>query len=352
MNNIKPVLKEQTNKIEETFNQSKLFELIRPIANFRSPLNYIVYMVLFTIVLMMVLIIRDTISLISLINKSRKVNEPLINETLEYNLARSVDFFKFRRFNLWIYIVLPILSVIGLIYVITQSRYDIPAESKISVIWLLVLNLLLIFGFGFVFYTNVKKIKIVQSRLTKCNKFICNNIYKNNQVLDLLSKPKTSITEVRSVMRDIIQGLDPEIDTDSLSRLLYTLNIYNNFYNIGMNNPQIKDALNTLNPLRIITNRCDPANYFFRYGTYIEDINHELVKYLDKEISDSQSLMEKVKRAMIKCYGMVTETNNLVNNIYIEDAYTPFIEMYYVILRILLALLVMSIYLFIKKNKT
>ena len=350
MNNIKPVLKEQTNKIEDTFNQSKLSELIRPIANFRPPLNYIVYLVIFTILFMMILIIRDTISLVSLINKSKKVSEPLINETLEYNLTRSVDFFKFRRFNLWIYIVLPILSVIGLIYVITQSRYDIPIESKTTVKVLLVLNLLLVFGFGFVFYTNVKRIKLVQSRLTKCNKFICKNIYKNNQVLHLLSKPQTSITEVSSVMREIMQGLDPEIDTDSLARLLYTLNIYNNFYNIGMNNPQIKDALNNLNPLRIITNRCEPADYFFRYGTYIEDINHELVKNLNKEISESQSLMKKVKRAMIKCYGMVTETNNMVNNIYIEDAYAPFMEMYYVILRILIALLVISIFLFIKKK--
>ena len=350
MNNIKPVLKEQTNKIEDTFNQSKLSELIRPIANFRPPLNYIVYLVIFTILFMILLIIRDTISLVSLINKSKKVSEPLINETLEYNLARSVDFFKFRRFNLWIYILLPILSVIGLIYVITQSRYDIPIESKTTVKVLLVLELLILFFYGFVFYTNVKRIKIVQSRLTKCNKFICKNIYKNNQVLYLLSKPQTSITEVSSVMREIMQGLDPEIDTDSLARLLYTLNVYNNFYNIGMNNPQIKDALNNLNPLRIITNRCEPADYFFRYGTYIEDINHELVKNLNKEISESQSLMKKVKRAMIKCYGMVTETNNMVNNIYIEDAYTPFMEMYYVILRILLALSVILIFLFIKKK--
>lgn len=350
MNNIKPVLKEQTNKIEDTFNQSKLSELIRPIANFRPPLNYIVYLVIFTILFMILLIIRDTISLVSLINKSKKVSEPLINETLEYNLARSVDFFKFRRFNLWIYILLPILSVIGLIYVITQSRYDIPIESKTTVKVLLVLELLILFFYGFVFYTNVKRIKIVQSRLTKCNKFICKNIYKNNQVLYLLSKPQTSITEVSSVMREIMQGLDPEIDTDSLARLLYTLNVYNNFYNIGMNNPQIKDALNNLNPLRILTNRCEPADYFFRYGTYIEDINHELVKNLNKEISESQSLMKKVKRAMIKCYGMVTETNNLVNNIYIEDAYTPFMEMYYVILRILLALSVILIFLFIKKK--
>ena len=350
MNNIKPVLKEQTNKIEDTFNQSKLSELIRPIANFRPPLNYIVYLVIFTILFMILLIIRDTISLVSLINKSKKVSEPLINETLEYNLARSVDFFKFRRFNLWIYILLPILSVIGLIYVITQSRYDIPIESKTTVKVLLVLELLILFFYGFVFYTNVKRIKIVQSRLTKCNKFICKNIYKNNQVLYLLSKPQTSITEVSSVMREIMQGLDPEIDTDSLARLLYTLNVYNNFYNIGMNNPQIKDALNNLNPLRILTNRCEPADYFFRYGTYIEDINHELVKNLNKEISESQSLMKKVKRAMIKCYGMVTETNNMVNNIYIEDAYTPFMEMYYVILRILLALSVILIFLFIKKK--
>ena len=350
MNNIKPVLKEQTNKVEETFNQSKLSELIRPIANFRPPLNYIVYLVIFTILFMILLIIRDTNSLVSLINKSKKVSEPLINETLEYNLARSVDFFKFRRFNLWIYILLPILSVIGLIYVITQSRYDIPIESKTTVKVLLVLNMLLVLGFGFVFYTNVKRIKIVQSRLTKCNKFICKNIYKNNQVLYLLSKPQTSITEVSSVMREIMQGLDPEIDIDSLARLLYTLNVYNNFYNIGMNNPQIKEALNNLNPLRILTNRCEPADYFFRYGTYIEDINHELVKNLNKEISESQSLMKKVKRAMIKCYGMVTETNNMVNNIYIEDAYAPFMEMYYVILRILLALLVILIFLFIKKK--
>jgi hypothetical protein len=250
----------------------------------------------------------------------------------------------------WLYVTLPIISLISLLFMISKLNRnkddDGTASLKNTYIFIAMLagyNILVLIVNLPNYLSTRKKIKNIQERLNKVDNFICSNIYKNPYILKLLILEDDTYA-LDEKIKNILQDIPTDIKSKDLAKLYYTLHLYTHFHKIGINDDRTKDAISKFKPLSIISG-CSFVQYFYRYGTFIENINNSLSQYTPNNIPN-----KIVTQALTMCYANISQTNILVNSVRIENALSPFNKLFAANAIIQILPLIIS-YLFIKLPK-
>jgi|APGre2960657404_1045060.scaffolds.fasta_scaffold00151_6 hypothetical protein len=266
-------------------------------------------------------------SIMDTIIQRMAITTPLNMDTLEFDAMLSTEFFKLSKYSMWLFIVLPLLSllllgIMGIVIVSLKSATPIPSMIKYTT-WILVAhNVLILLGFSIFYFKARFQTNTVRSRINTFNNYVCSKLFRNNKFLNLLRNPQTDIISIVTKFGDALSNLPAKADKDQYAKAFYTLTLYYHYHKIGIRNPRIKGALEIFSPMNLLLNKCNPAGYLNRYGTYIEDISELIKQYLPKKI-DSNNLL--VKQGFDECYSWIIQTNNLANSLYPEDSLRPFL---------------------------
>lgn len=254
------------------------------------------------------------------------IRAPLNEDTLEFDAIPSTSFFTFSDYNMWLFFIFPLVAFASLLMipVLASNNFIIPDIVK-TLIWVLLFHNLLVFlVFAIFFFEARYRNGLVNQRLNTVDNYICSKIYRNTRVLKLLQQPRTDFISIINTIQEVLRLLPQKIKEHELANVFYTLHLYFHFHKIGVRNPRIKQALNTFSTSSLLLRQCKPSKYFNRFGTYIEDINETIKEYLPENFSKTDI---RVRNALNKCYVMVTQTNNMANSIYPEDALRPFLSL-------------------------
>lgn len=332
------------NNIQKNINVFKKLLISVEWSNIPKTAYIYIILALCITILGIILIIYDIIRLIIYSNKRRNIDNPLLIDTLEYNVIYSTRFFKFTKFNMWLYLIIPFISLIfvGLTYLIITD-YDNLSNTNKLILLLGGYNLFVFLVYLNSFLSANKKFNYVKERLNKANSFICSNIYKNPITLKQLTlKEDTYLLD--ETIKNILQDIPIDIKPNDLAKLYYTLHLYSHLHKIGIYDIRTKEAIDKFKPLNIVI-KCSFIEYFYRYGTFIENINNTLSEYTPKNIPN-----KVVTSALSKCYSNISETNILANSIHIEYVLSPFNKLFITSAIIqILPLLILYLYTYLSK---
>jgi len=265
-------------------------------------------------------------TIVSTLLQKLYIKVPLNEDTLEYDAIPSTSFFTISDYNMWLFILFPIISFIllALIPIFSSKLYVLPTIIK-NLSWALLFhNILVLFGFSIFFFNARYQSSLVNKRLSTLDKFICSKLYRSMDVLSKLQTPKSDYIAMVDNIKSVLSKISSKISDYELAKVFYTLHLYTHYHKIGIRNPRIQNALSTFSATGMLLGQCKPSKYFNRYGTFIEDINETIKTYLPSFLPKNN---KNVKEALNTCYIWVSQTNNMANSIYPEDALRPFLSL-------------------------
>jgi len=307
-------------------------------------LSAFMFALIITLCAFAVLIYYGFTLFVSILN-SFLVKTPLNMETIEFNVMNSTSFLTYSKYMMWLFLALPLLALGGCMVTIGFNLGKNPSSSPIisSLTWVIVMhNLLLFIGFLLFFMNSRHQNAAAIQRVDKFNNFIGDKIYKSASFLKNLMTPQTDIISIMNTFTNAMKVIPENLEATQLAKVFYSLHMYYHFHKLGIRNPKLIDALGIFNPLSLLIGNMDAANYLNRYGTFIEDTNELIKKYLPTTL-DKNSVV--VKSALNTCYDWITQTNNLANSLYPEDSWRPFQRMFLVLITLNLISIVLMSYL-------
>ena len=265
-------------------------------------------------------------SMMDIILKGMMVTTPLNIDTLEYNTMMSTRFFVLSKFNMWLFMVFPLLTLLSFlimgIFVIIKN-IALPTLFKYTA-WIFVAHNFLIFiGYSLFFFRARYQHGVVSSRILGFNQYVCQRIYRNTKFLNFLKTPQTDMVSIVNIFTDSMLKIPINSNKNDLAKAFYTLTLYYHYHKIGVRNPKIMGALSLFNPTMLLIKSCQPADYLNRYGTYIEDISELIKHYLPVYLNPSTN--PNTIPALDLAYNWTLQTNNYANSLYPEDALRPFV---------------------------
>ena len=292
------------------------------------PLTFSTICITFSVILSIYYLI---LIIIKSINQSN-LNSPLNHETLDYESVSSNSFDFNTSFNYTYFLILPGLALFGILLFILIKIYfidnsvTIPLDVRKLIGGMLISIIIVLAIQSLIFiYSNIT-IKAVKNRLDKCDKYVCNRIYKSVKFLELIDEPKESIISTNNAITDAFNLLDENISIEELAKSFYTISLFNHYQKLSLSNPSIGKAFEIFNPSILLSSSgCNPSKYFSRYGSYIEDISETIIRPSLPKLISKDSI--KMNKAFEIYNNWIVTTNNLANSISPQHALKSFIMM-------------------------
>lgn len=306
-------------------------QLFQDITNTSGLVSTFFVLGLLTTIVSILVAVYYIYSMLDTIVQGMLLTTPLNMDTLEYNTMNSTQFFTLSSFNMWLFIVFPVLTVLWILImaiVVSSKGVVLPTMIKYTA-WILVAhNILFVIGYSIFFFRARYQHSLVVSRMKSFNQYVCQRIYRNTRFLNLLKTPQNDMISLMSIFTNTLKEVPINVKKDELAKVFYTLTLYYHYHKIGVRNPKIMGALSLFNPVQLLLKKCEPANYLNRYGTYIEDVSELIKQYLPPNLK--QLNPEFIKSALDLSYTWMIQTNNLANSLYPEDALRPFITLTFI----------------------
>jgi hypothetical protein len=283
------------------------------------------------------IIIIYFIAIISYVAKSATKINPLNIEALDYALLFKLSFIPRTPFSYtYFFIIMYGIAAIALFYLKKNNLNTQPLEVKTIVNIVLTSSVVaFIAQLTLSVLTSAKMIE-VRKRTEIMNQYICQNLYKKLEFLSKIERPAKTIFETNERIIECLKLLETETDKTKLAKGFYTLTLYYYYQSFSLKNENIYPAFKAFDYRWLLTNRCDPASYFPRYGTFIEEISETLLR-------PNMKKTDNLNEALYLCDSWISKTNEYANTIYPESAFDSFVILLIgtsVILSLIIAVLV------------
>ena len=202
------------------------------------------------------------------------------------------------------------------------------------------------------------KLKGSANRISKFNRFVYSNLYKDVKFLKNLRTMPSNSFSLMDVVKRSLALVPAGASKEDTARAMFTLNMYMHFQKLGYKNPYTRDALlKTFNVVGLLRRRFySPADYLHRRTTFIKDNGDVMRENLWNMAGDKFKknvpfdYSTTLDNATIRASELTAEANNLANTFYPEDSLRIFLK--YFIYMFAAQTLPLLVLLFVFKRKT
>lgn len=270
-------------------------------------------LVVYTIMLFWVLSVIFLLLTIYMILRASKLANPIHKNMVDYQASRGM-FGGSIKYGI---VVLGDLFLAGLCAAMYRKMISLP-QGQASPFVRASMFLAMILGIGTILYlilyrfTAYKKYRIANLNIQGFNGYVRSLLYRNGNFLKPLSVVPLNFMEIDKAIRTSLSTLTDASPQD-LAKAFFTINLYQQMLKIGLNNPNLPDALAIFKPINVLVpSRFNPSDYIPVNNIFLEDYAENYFALLPPKVRVAAMKKHQAITVMVSDW-MTIATNKALN---------------------------------------